>query len=786
MSQKAAVGPSSPRRQTQTHGTQSHGHHSQPGPSTQVVPPPADAPPAQQSLSSADETQFFDRVKHSLDNRNAYNEFLKLVNLFTQDIIDTARLIREGRSFLGDGELMAQFMEILGWDAMRDQVAVADDVWTRPMVALERPSRNQLNIRYGSYRKLPQSVSVLADWAEVRLTRFQEVDVTCSGRDEMCRSVLNDEWISQPTFATEDTGFSTHRKNAYEEALLRSEEERHEYDFYIEAISRTIVMLEPLNNKIAQLSPDERHNFKLKPNLGGAGKSVHLRVLKKIYGREAGIEVYQAMQEVPAFSIPVVLTRLKTKHEEWRRAQREWNKIWREVDARNYHKSLDYQGITFKTTDKKVITTKAFVSQIEAARDEQMAKRAALIDPLFARTRPRHQLEFVIEDIPVLQDALKLTLSFLDRTSGQINTADRKKIETFLRAFVPTFFALDPVQFNAIFASSQTAGESDMDVDSMTDDPDSLASARLGKRKANGVGPAGDLRKKLLKSEQAKSSRRTRAQGTGSPSVSRFASPTASDAMQVDCEDQPSDQPSSTGATPVPGPSSPINEKATRRRYSFFTNTTFYGFFRLLEVSGFLPPPWRCTDANDQLLYSRLLFYRDLAGKIAEDPTIVTRPSRVVTDLGGLPERATNARHFYALMLELCEKLFDNELELSVFEDQLRWMFGPQVSFPRQCSRVMSYRWLHRMPTRCSPSIVWLEPLSNRLVVETVCQAMLTFSQVQNVLSDAKSQELYESLRRDRELAAPTTQDQINARRNTERVVGPDENIFRIDWVSRS
>ena len=60
---------------------------------------------------------------------------------------------------------------------------------------------------------------------------------------------------------------------------------------------------------------------------------------------------------------------------------------------------------------------------------------------------------------------------------------------------------------------------------------------------------------------------------------------------------------------------------------------------------------------------------------------------------------------------------------------------------------------------------------------------MLMLGQVQNVLSDAKSQELYDFLRRDRELVSPTTQDQINARRNTERVVGPDENIFRIDWV---
>ena len=86
-----------------------------------------------------------------------------------------------------------------------------------------------------------------------------------------------------------------------------------------------------------------------------------------------------------------------------------------------------------------------------------------------------------------------------------------------------------------------------------------------------------------------------------------------------------------------------------------------------------------------------MLYYRDLANKIAEDPTVVTRPGRIVTDLGGLPERAANARHFYTLMLESCEKLFDNEIEVSVFEDQLRWMFGPQVSSLRPLAHMMTY-----------------------------------------------------------------------------------------------
>jgi paired amphipathic helix protein Sin3a len=397
--------------------------------------------------------------------------------------------------------------------------------------------------------------------------------MTCSGRDEMCRSVLNDEWVSHPSWSSDDSGFVAHKKNIYEEALHRSEEERHEYDFHIEAIVRTIAILDPINTKIAQLNPEDRANFKLKPNLGGSGKSIHHRVVKKIYGREAGMEVIVCMQDTPALAIPVVLQRLKQKEEEWKRAQREWNKVWREVDARNYTKSLDHQGIFFKMTDKKTITTKAFVNQIEAAREEQMAKRASYIDPLFARTRPRHQLEFIVEDMQVLQDGLKLTFSFLDRTQAQINFTERKRIEGFLRTFVPLFFMLDPVAFNSAFIVVQETVDSDMsdDLASVVDDAEisstGSGSSRGGRngRKAVNVSSGGDLRKKLLKSEQAKSTnRKTRAQEAASPTASRLASPVLTD------EDPRAD--------------ALAQGRRLARRNIFFTNTIFYTLLRLLEV----------------------------------------------------------------------------------------------------------------------------------------------------------------------------------------------------------
>ncbi|KII91290.1 hypothetical protein PLICRDRAFT_105502 [Plicaturopsis crispa FD-325 SS-3] len=681
-----------------------------------------------------DEGRFFDRVKRALDNQETYNEFLKLVNLFTQGFVDAARLVRDGRNFLGDGDLMRQFKEILGWDDRRERESwmaeqhPAPDGWMRQKIGggiLDRPSRAELSARYGSYRKLPES----------------EVNVTCSGRDDMCRSVLNDEWVSHPTWSSEDSGFIAHKKNAYEEALHRSEEERHEYDFHIEAIVRTIGMLEPISNKIAQLSPEERGNFKLKPNLGGSGKSIHQRVIKKIYGREAGLEVIQAMQDSPALAIPVVLGRLKVKEEEWKRAQREWNKVWREVDARNYHKSLDHQGISFKAADKKAITTKAFVSQIEAAREEQMAKRASLIDPLFARTRPRHQLEFVVDDVSVLQDALKLTFSFLDRTQAQINLVERKKIETFLRSFVPMFFALDAPTFNSAFVATQDIADSEAsdDVGSIADEIDvsSLASSssKAGRSHKKGGG-AGDLRKKLLKSEQAKSTiRKTRAQEAASPSSSRMASPAIADTAPVDGAESSANEPSASVTT---------DSDATKhaQKNVFFSNTVFYTLLRIIEV-----------------LYSRLWLFKSIAHKIASKP-ISHRPNPLAEELGlslqsqrALMDSTAKPEHFYDLMLESCERLFDNEIEPAAFEDQMRFMFGSKEAY-------------------------------KIFTVDKVIGSLI--KQVQMVFSDAKSQDLLDHLKRVRSITSPTTQDLINFRHGAEKILGPDENIFRFDWLPDS
>lgn len=142
----------------------------------------------------------------------------------------------------------------------------------------------------------------------------------CSGRDEMCQEVLNDEWASHPTWASEDSGFVAHRKNIFEESLHRIEEERHDYDFNIEANAKVISLLEPFAQQILIMTAAERLNFSLPIALGGTSQAIYRRVLKKIYG-EKGNEVVEDLFTDPCAVMPIVLARLKAKDEEWRMTQ---------------------------------------------------------------------------------------------------------------------------------------------------------------------------------------------------------------------------------------------------------------------------------------------------------------------------------------------------------------------------------------------------------------------------------------------------------------------------------
>lgn len=90
----------------------------QPPASPTLIPAlPSPIPPTTSSAATSEELSFFDRAKKAISNKNTFNEFLKLCNLFSQDLVDRTVLVHRARSFIGTNpELMKWFMDFVGYD----------------------------------------------------------------------------------------------------------------------------------------------------------------------------------------------------------------------------------------------------------------------------------------------------------------------------------------------------------------------------------------------------------------------------------------------------------------------------------------------------------------------------------------------------------------------------------------------------------------------------------------------------------------------------------------------
>ena len=122
---------------------------------------PASVGPPPPVPTANDELMFFDRAKKALESGGTYDEFLKLLNLFSRDIIDTKTLIDRAEIFLGDGDLMAQFKDLLSWDdrvGNRDEGPPGSLRTSAPDYYTARPPDDGQG---PSYRRLPDSVSRL-------------------------------------------------------------------------------------------------------------------------------------------------------------------------------------------------------------------------------------------------------------------------------------------------------------------------------------------------------------------------------------------------------------------------------------------------------------------------------------------------------------------------------------------------------------------------------------------------------------------------------------------------
>ncbi|KAL4332622.1 hypothetical protein GQ457_07G016760 [Hibiscus cannabinus] len=93
-------------------------------------------------------------------------------------------------------------------------------------------------------------------------------------------------------------------------------------------------------------------------------KAQNLRCIERLYD-DYGLDVMDVLRKKAQLDLPVILTRLKQKQEEWTSCRSDFNKIWAEVYAKNHHKSLDHRSFYFKQQDPKNLSTKALLAEIK-------------------------------------------------------------------------------------------------------------------------------------------------------------------------------------------------------------------------------------------------------------------------------------------------------------------------------------------------------------------------------------------------------------------------------------
>lgn len=579
--------------------------------------------PSRPSVSS-EEVDLFDRIKKHIGNKPSYEEFLKLLNLYTQEIVDMDTLVAQVKGFLGNNkELMDNFKYTIGYEPKQPLIE-------KPAVSAAKPDLNKCD----AVKDSPSYRTVSRDWQHQ----------PCSGRDQMCWEVLNDEYVSYPIWASEDSGFVASKKNQYEEALHRCEEERYEYDLNIEANLNAIALLKPIAERIEQMSPEEQQMMRLQPGLGGPTVSIYERIIRKIYDDDRGTEIIEMLYQKPANVVPIVLKRLELKDKEWRRAQRDWNKIWRDIDTKNFYRSLDYQGNLFKSNDRKAMQNKAFIAEIETLQKENPT------EPV--------QFQFEFKDDTIFRDIARLICSFMDRQNG-FTKVDKQRVRKFLRSFVPIFFHVKDalpeetcIEEHRQEDANEHHDEGNNKNKSNTEESDSTPSNSVSPRNR---ATSEDSHGKLLSGIVKRNANNMTASAAETPAQDEVV---VADDIIMDEANDSLDLFAVAAAATAPDI---INQK---RIYSFFCNSQYYCLFRFYLT-----------------IYERLYKMKSISND-NNTGSVGKKFNQAAVELDLVPNRFEDidlSDGYYHALMEMFDHYFEGEIDQPTFEENVRYVFGAEA-----------------------------------------------------------------------------------------------------------
>ncbi|KAK8808597.1 hypothetical protein WA158_008498 [Blastocystis sp. Blastoise] len=303
----------------------------------------------EEKLSTLDR-RTFQKIRNEAKTQANYNFFLKLVDLFVKRIISMSELIiLIGDSFGWRSSILEIFKELLAEKGIQESSILPSALATHTYTELPEHKLNEFPVATKSYRMIPSHI----------------LRPICSNRTEEEKRILNDDLISLPV-GSEDFGFNLMRKNQYEEALFRCEDDRYEVDIIIENNRSCILTLTQLLRELETLQkdkPSSDYQYHLKRE---SLSTLNLKAIQRIYIHEPVYkQIIEFLYMSPLTTIPLLLERMKAKDEEWTRQKNIKEIVWKDIQQKNYYKSLDHLSFYFKQDDKKQMNMKNMIEHIK-------------------------------------------------------------------------------------------------------------------------------------------------------------------------------------------------------------------------------------------------------------------------------------------------------------------------------------------------------------------------------------------------------------------------------------
>lgn len=450
--------------------------------------------PEQPMQPTTAEAAFFERAKIHLNRKELapdkppgsrrhtpYAEFLKCLHLFGAGILNKEELLLLLRGLFIQGhapksgvnagggasnptvaneaqELLREFEEILvGRGPYAEQESVSKDKSKYGSVAAKDHDFSQSERPTPSYRTYPPDYPYNQFFAHSGQT---EADASVLNNVVVCVGPERTGSSKQKLFnSPEDYDGVKARRNAYEDAMFKVEDERFEVDMAIERNVSAMRQIEPLAEEATQLRENEeqdgqpigRMSYQLRSR---SMNSTHIGAIARLYG-ESGDEVIHHLVRNPIAVLPIVFRRLREKDAEWRKARTEMTKQWQAVSEANFDGSLDVLCHFYKREIERKFASEQLLEECKRARyyvkhprKQNHHKATRLIAPEFSSSSPdikalvfQSHLRVRVSNAMPHKDAYQcLTMHVMNGVAK--TNADRERVSRVWSEFIVPWFDL--------------------------------------------------------------------------------------------------------------------------------------------------------------------------------------------------------------------------------------------------------------------------------------------------------------------------------------------------------